>query len=765
MSENLGDAVLTLRTDDRPLERGLAQGEQRAEATAARFRAIGGRMVNVGARLSAAVTLPLVAFGTMAANTASDAAELQSAFDQTFGAMAGDMNAWAVETGDAMGRSTQELQRAAAMFGIFFNQAAPTRAVAADMSQQFSILAQDLASFYNVDPGDAMIRLRAGLSGEAEPLRNFGVFLTEASVRARGLELGLGGVNGELSEQEKIMARANLIMEATTNAQGDVLRTSNSTANQLRAANAAWEEMQVAIGTHLLPVITPLITRVAELLGVFGELDPSTQRIILGVLGAAAVFGPLLTGAGALVSALGSLWPIVTGIAGAFGVAGASGGVATGMLARLLPLLGPVGIAISAMVTAWMLFGDRIGPVLQQLWQRLVEVLGPRLMAMFEAVRGALTELMSGPFGTLIRLAIDVLGDFLAAAISVFGEGTIRLLDALLATVTTVFTYIGDMLRLISRLLRGDFAGAWEAAQTLVRNSVTGMLDVIESLAPESIAAVRRMVEGVRDWLQTRLGAIFNHVRDRVRETVAIFDWLRNEVVGNSSVPDLVDGIADEFARLDDVMVRPAAKAAEQVAKSFETIPTPTIEGDGDAPDVAEADWRESARSAFSEGIKAALNGDLSGFLERWLSDAASRGLDTAITALASLIFGAPTGFGGQSGGGLFDVLGSIFAGGFATGGLIPAGQFGIVGERGPEPVIATPRGALVRPTSALSGMAVRPAAANINMPIHIDAAGADPAALARVRESVERLRSEMPATIVRTVQDASDRRIIGGLR
>jgi hypothetical protein len=99
-------------------------------------------------------------------------------------------------------------------------------------------------------------------------------------------------------------------------------------------------------------------------------------------------------------------------------------------------------------------------------------------------------------------------------------------------------------------------------------------------------------------------------------------------------------------------------------------------------------------------------------------------------------------------------------AGLFAHGGTIPTGSFGIVGERGPEPVISTPRGALVRPNSTLNSGAFRPAGGNVSIPITIDATGADPAALGRVQASVDRLRAELPGQIVRTVQDAGDRRL-----
>lgn len=104
-------------------------------------------------------------------------------------------------------------------------------------------------------------------------------------------------------------------------------------------------------------------------------------------------------------------------------------------------------------------------------------------------------------------------------------------------------------------------------------------------------------------------------------------------------------------------------------------------------------------------------------------------------------------------------------AGFFAHGGMIPTGSFGIVGERGPEPVISTPRGALVRPNSTINSGAFRPAGSNIAINMSIDATGADPAALGRVQASVDRMNAELPGRVVRIVQDAGDRRMISPSR
>jgi len=139
--------------------------------------------------------------------------------------------------------------------------------------------------------------------------------------------------------------------------------------------------------------------------------------------------------------------------------------------------------------------------------------------------------------------------------------------------------------------------------------------------------------------------------------------------------------------------------------------------------------------------------------------------------AIIGPILGLVGGFfgGGGAGDAIGNTLGGVKggfknAGMFAEGGLIPTGSFGIVGEAGPEPIFATAGGIGVLPNSALRSLSdgwAGAGGANVSIAIPIDATGADPAALGRVQASVDRLRAELPGTIIKTMQDAGDRRIV----
>ncbi len=142
------------------------------------------------------------------------------------------------------------------------------------------------------------------------------------------------------------------------------------------------------------------------------------------------------------------------------------------------------------------------------------------------------------------------------------------------------------------------------------------------------------------------------------------------------------------------------------------------------------------------------------------------------IKPLAGALFGGGGGgfLGGLFGGGgpSSSLLGSVdglfggaFAGLFAKGGTIPTGQFGIVGEEGPELAYAGPGGLGILSNSDSRKMLGGAGGPSIAIPITIDATGADAAAIARLNARLDQLRAELPARIVSTVQEARDRRVI----
>ena len=185
---------------------------------------------------------------------ASDLNESTSKSKVIFGDAAKAVEDFASTADKSLGLSKSAALEAAASFGNLFLGTGQSAQKAAELSKAMVTLAGDLASFNNLDPTETLQKLRSGLTGEAEPLRAVGVFLTEAKVKAKAMELGLADAHGELSEGAKVMARYQIILDETKTAQGDFARTADGVANSQRALNAELENARAELGQELLPL-------------------------------------------------------------------------------------------------------------------------------------------------------------------------------------------------------------------------------------------------------------------------------------------------------------------------------------------------------------------------------------------------------------------------------------------------------------------------------------------------------------------------------
>lgn len=199
---------------------------------------------------------------------ASDLNETLSKSEQVFGDNAAQVEEWSQSSATAFGLSQNAALGATATLGDMFNTMKLGAGPAMDMSTTLVELSADVASFHNAAGGaeEVLQAMRSGLIGESEPLRRFGVLLSEAAVQAKAAELGLGGANRELTEAEKVQARYAIILEQTASAQGDFARTADGQANQARILDAQMEDLRATLGQGMLPAVTEVTKAANDLL-------------------------------------------------------------------------------------------------------------------------------------------------------------------------------------------------------------------------------------------------------------------------------------------------------------------------------------------------------------------------------------------------------------------------------------------------------------------------------------------------------------------
>ena len=219
-----------------------------------------------------------------------DAIESDSLFETSLGKSADAVRSWSDEVANTLGLNAVAMRKNT---GVIYNMTS-SMGVAEDnalkMSKGISLLSEDMASFYNLDSAEAFNKLRAGLTGETEPLKALGILVDENTIKQVAYSEGIAQNGAELTQQQKVLARYVAILKQTGNAQGDLARTINSPSNQLRILKQQVSNLGIAFSKILMPVVSavlPYITAftkvvtqavngLASLLGLGG--DDSTSK-------------------------------------------------------------------------------------------------------------------------------------------------------------------------------------------------------------------------------------------------------------------------------------------------------------------------------------------------------------------------------------------------------------------------------------------------------------------------------------------------------
>ncbi len=201
----------------------------------------------------------VINFAKSTITAASDLGESINAVEVTFGDAAEGIKDLGVEAATAVGLSNAEFNTLAVGFAAFVDKIAEGGGSVVGVMEELTGRASDFASVMNIDVAEAATIFRSALAGETEPIRKFGKDLSAATVGIRALELGLADTTAELTEQDKILARYNLLMEQTEDVAGDFANTSTDLANATRTLTSTFENAKASIGDALIPTIEKLI--------------------------------------------------------------------------------------------------------------------------------------------------------------------------------------------------------------------------------------------------------------------------------------------------------------------------------------------------------------------------------------------------------------------------------------------------------------------------------------------------------------------------
>ena len=193
-------------------------------------------------------------------------------FTVSLGQYAAEAQNYAEKVSDVMGIDPAQWLRNQGVFNTLLTGFGDTAERAQLMSQNLTQLGYDLSSFFNISIEDAMQKLQSGISGELEPLRRLGYDLSQAKLQQTALNLGIKESVANMTQAEKAELRYYAIMTQVTTAQGDMARTLEAPANQLRILQAQLTQAARAIGNIFIPALNAILPYAIAVVQVIREI-------------------------------------------------------------------------------------------------------------------------------------------------------------------------------------------------------------------------------------------------------------------------------------------------------------------------------------------------------------------------------------------------------------------------------------------------------------------------------------------------------------
>lgn len=207
-----------------------------------------------------------VDFAKESVEMASNLAEVQNVIDVTFGDGADQINVWAKNLKGSFGIGELSAKRFSGTIGAMLKSMGMTDEETMEMSTSLVELTADMASFYNLDHEEAFQKIRAGISGETEPLKQLGINMSVANLEAYAMSQGITKAYNAMTQAEQATLRYNYLLSATAGAQGDFARTSDSYSNSVKTFQENVNTIMAQAGQVVIDIINPVLQTINEAL-------------------------------------------------------------------------------------------------------------------------------------------------------------------------------------------------------------------------------------------------------------------------------------------------------------------------------------------------------------------------------------------------------------------------------------------------------------------------------------------------------------------
>ncbi len=480
------------------------------------------KLANTGKTLTASFTLPLVGLGTYAVKTASDLEEVQNVVDTTFDDSSKIINKFAKEAAQKFGLSELSAKQFSGTMGAMLKSMNISEKEITEMSMSLTGLAGDMASFYNLDPSEAFEKLRAGISGETEPLKQLGINMSVVNLEAFAMSKGITKSYDSMTQAEQATLRYQYIMKTTADAQGDYSKTADSTANQTRTLMLEIESLSAEIGQMLIPFANSLLKSIRNIVKSFSNLDTRTKNIILTIGTLIATIGPVILIISKLISTAIKIKEIIT-IIKSWTLVTKAMAIAQGLLNTAMAM-NPITLIVLAIVAL-------IG-VLVLLWNKC------------EWFRNGVMAVINAIWST-IKNVVNIIKNIVMAVLTAVWAYIKTYVNIYITIFKTIFTVIKTILTKVKSI----FSTIFKIIATIVKTYINVVLSVfrtIWSVASNIVAKVKNAFVRLGSGIKSVFSSIKNFISNLFGKIAGVVKAPINAVIrglNKIKLPSWVPGL------------------------------------------------------------------------------------------------------------------------------------------------------------------------------------------------------------------------------
>ena len=469
-----GEITYKVTLDSDGAIKSMEKIEKTADKTSKKADELANKFKSIGTKMTVGLTVPITAFGTYAVKMASDLNEVQNVVDTTFENSSETINKFAKSAAEQFGISELSAKQFTGTMGAMLKSMGLGNKDITDMSIALSGLAGDMASFYNLDPEEAFEKLRSGISGETEPLKQLGINMSVVNLEAFAMSKGITKSYDSMTQAEQATLRYQYIMETTADAQGDYSKTADSTANKTRTTMLQFQTLSAELGQQLLPIVNDVLGALQSVIKWFNNLDASGKRVVLILGGIALAIGPVTSAIGTLIKVGSGIKSLVT-IIKSWNVVTNLMTVAQGALNAVMNM-NPISLIVIAIVA--------LIAIIAVLWNKC-EWFREAVMTVINAIWGAIQSVGSFIMGVFQNVFNFVSGIF---------TNLWNVIQTVVNTIVSIFSTAWNTIKSVATTVWNGILGLFSAGGKIFTGVVEGIAGVFKTIVNALIGGINKLI-------------------------------------------------------------------------------------------------------------------------------------------------------------------------------------------------------------------------------------------------------------------------------